>query len=133
MKDNFYSQSSERLKSERIRLGLNQAQAGELCGVSREMWGKYERGDAVPGGEVLFSFVAAGADVQYIFTGIRSSYPPNEDEPPTNCVDLNIKKMTKVMRNLSDKQQAELINQAEEKQQLNQCKVELEEFKKKVG
>jgi transcriptional regulator with XRE-family HTH domain len=71
MNDNFFSQAAERLKSERIRLGLNQAQAGDLCGVSREMWGKYERGLAVPGGEVLFSFAAKGADIQFIFTGIR--------------------------------------------------------------
>ena len=70
MNDNFYSQSASRVKSERIKLSLNQAQAGDLCGVSREMWGKYERGDAVPGGEVLFAFAAAGADIQYILTGI---------------------------------------------------------------
>ena len=68
MKDNFLSQSSERLKSERLKLGINQAQAADLCGVSREIWGKYERGNAVPGGEVLFSFAAAGADIQYILT-----------------------------------------------------------------
>lgn len=59
---------------------MNQAVAGEKCGVSREMWGKYERGAAVPGGEVLFSFAAAGADVQYILTGIRSSVALAPDE-----------------------------------------------------
>jgi transcriptional regulator with XRE-family HTH domain len=73
MSDNFVSQSAERLKLECSRLKLKQFQAAELCGVSREMWGKYERGQAVPGGEVLFSFAAVGADVQYILTGIRSA------------------------------------------------------------
>lgn len=72
MNENFLSHSAERLKTARKDLGLNQAEAAELCGVSREMWGKYERGIAVPGGEVLFAFAAAGADVQYILTGIRS-------------------------------------------------------------
>jgi transcriptional regulator with XRE-family HTH domain len=76
MNENFYSLSSARLKTERIRLELKQAGAAELCGVSREIWGKYERGVVVPGGEVLFSFAAAGADVQYILTGIRSGTLP---------------------------------------------------------
>jgi transcriptional regulator with XRE-family HTH domain len=71
MKDNFISQSAIRFKEERKKLGLNQAQTAGLCFVSREMWGKYERGEAVPGGDVLFFFAAMGADVQYILTGIR--------------------------------------------------------------
>lgn len=73
MNENFYSQFAERLKNERDRLGLSQAEAGDLCGVSREMWGKYERGKGVPGGEVLFSFAAAGADINYILTGQRTN------------------------------------------------------------
>ena len=79
MNDNFYLHSSERIKSERIRLGLKQAEASELCGVSRVMWGKYERAEAVPGGQVLLSFAAAGADVQYILTGIRSATAINPE------------------------------------------------------
>lgn len=66
---NFNYLCAERIKNERARLSLTQAQAAMLCGVSREMWGKYERGQAVPGGEVLSSFAEAGADVQYILLG----------------------------------------------------------------
>ncbi|EEE7824274.1 helix-turn-helix domain-containing protein [Salmonella enterica] len=66
---NFDSQCAIRLKSERKRLGLNQASIAEVCGVSREIWGKYERGVAVPGGNVLRSFAVNGANVQYILTG----------------------------------------------------------------
>jgi transcriptional regulator with XRE-family HTH domain len=69
MNDNFNSLSAARLKSERLKLNKKQAEAADLCGVSREMWGKYERGLATPGGEVLFSFAAAGADMHYILTG----------------------------------------------------------------
>ena len=58
---------------------LTQAGAAEQCGVSREIWGRYERGLAVPGGEVLFSFANAGADVQYILTGVRSSVSSVEE------------------------------------------------------
>lgn len=62
------------LEEERKRLGLSQAEAGALCGVSREMWGKYERGIAVPGGDVLEAFAQAGADVLYILTGKRTTH-----------------------------------------------------------
>lgn len=70
--ENFYSLLPPRVKEERERLGLTQAGIAMKCGVSREMWGKYERGQAIPGGDVLFSFAQAGADVQYIITGQRS-------------------------------------------------------------
>lgn len=61
------------LKDERKRLGLSQAEAAETCGVSREIWGKYERGLTMPGSEALYAFANFGADIQYVFTGIRSS------------------------------------------------------------
>lgn len=70
---NFTSQCIYRLKSERKRLSLNQADAAALCGVSRETWGKYERGSMVPGGDVLLSFSTNGANIQYILTGEESS------------------------------------------------------------
>ncbi|UWS32135.1 helix-turn-helix domain-containing protein [Erwinia pyrifoliae] len=66
---NFDSLCANRLKFERKRLGLNQASIAELCGVSREIWGKYERGAAVPGGNVLRSFAINGANIQYVLTG----------------------------------------------------------------
>lgn len=66
---NFDSHCANRLKNERKRLGLNQASIAELCGISREIWGKYERGIAVPGGNVLCSLALNGANVQYILTG----------------------------------------------------------------
>ncbi|HFK1634811.1 helix-turn-helix domain-containing protein [Klebsiella oxytoca] len=70
---NFDSLCATRLKSERARLKLSQIQVSGLCGVSREMWGKYERGAAVPGGDVLASFANNGGDIQYVLTGNRSN------------------------------------------------------------
>lgn len=67
----FSSLFSPRVAEERKRLGLSQEAAGQTCGVSREMWGKYERGKAVMGTEVLALFAVAGADVLYILTGQR--------------------------------------------------------------
>lgn len=36
------------------------------------MWGKYERGKAAMGAEVLAAFSEAGADVLYILTGTKN-------------------------------------------------------------
>ncbi|HJU70360.1 MAG TPA: helix-turn-helix transcriptional regulator [Paucimonas sp.] len=76
----FCSLSAPRIAEERKRLGFNQEAAGATCGISREMWGKYERGKAAMGGDVLMRFAAAGADVQYIITGVRSSVALAPDE-----------------------------------------------------
>ena len=71
----FSSLSSVLLKEERKRLRLNQAEIAGKCGVSREIWGRYERGTAVPGGEVLKALADLGADVQYILTGVNRAAP----------------------------------------------------------
>lgn len=58
---------------------LSQKEVADLCGVSREIWGKYERNQSVPGGDVLFSFAAAGADMNYIMTGQRAHLITDEN------------------------------------------------------
>lgn len=68
---NFFSLIAPRIVEERKRLELSQDAAARACGVSREMWGKYERDKATMGTEVLSAYGAAGADVLYILTGIR--------------------------------------------------------------
>lgn len=71
----------ERLKAARKNLGLNQAQAAEKCGVTRDTWSRYERGLVSPGMEVLAAFAAAGADMQYILTGEHERDPSLLDLP----------------------------------------------------
>lgn len=71
----------ERLKDARKSLGLSQAETADLVGVTREHWGRCERGEAVPGGEVLAALAIAGADVLYILTG-EPSQPTNQLTPP---------------------------------------------------
>lgn len=68
---NLSSLVGNRLQEERKNRGLSQAEAGAVAGVSREMWGRYERG-ALPGGEALLALAAAGFDVGYILTGQRT-------------------------------------------------------------
>jgi transcriptional regulator with XRE-family HTH domain len=70
--ENFVS-LGERLREERNRIGLSQVKLADLCGLSREMIGKYETGRNVPGGEVLFLLAKAGADIGYILTGQRTA------------------------------------------------------------
>ena len=64
-------QISKRLTSERLRLGMTQAEAAETCGVTRSMWGRYEKGKASMGCDVLVRFASVGGDVNFILTGIR--------------------------------------------------------------
>lgn len=63
----------DRLREERVRLGLTQLEIAEQIGIRREMWSRYERGDAAPGGDALAGFVAIGGDAQYVLGGGRSS------------------------------------------------------------
>jgi len=69
MNETFQSLFGARLKEERKALGLSQEEAAIQMGVTREHWGRCERGLAVPGGEVLAALATAGADVIYILTG----------------------------------------------------------------
>lgn len=81
MNENFFLQIGGRLTEVRKSLGFKtQEAAADASGVSREMWGKYERGQAMPGGEVLFSFAQKGADVQYILTGMPAANALAPDE-----------------------------------------------------
>lgn len=60
----------DRLRAERERIGIRQADAALLCGVTREMWGRYERG-AMPNSGVLVALIGHGFDVNWILGGTR--------------------------------------------------------------
>lgn len=63
---------SERLTSERERLGLTQKAMAEVCGVSIRSQSNYESGERMPDATYLAALAAAGADVLYVLTGSRS-------------------------------------------------------------
>lgn len=63
------SHPGQRLREQRIALGWTQDEAASKVGVSREMWGKYERDKAKPGGDILSKMGQAGIDVAYVLTG----------------------------------------------------------------
>ncbi len=62
----------ERLREERKRLGLSQADFGALGGVKANAQGKYEADERSPDAEYLTGLSAAGVDVLYLLTGQRT-------------------------------------------------------------
>ncbi len=62
----------ERLKSERLRLGLSQARVGSIGGVEVNAQGRYENGIRYPRADYLAAISGLGIDVLFVITGRRS-------------------------------------------------------------
>lgn len=67
----------ERLKEERERLGLNQADFGTIGGVNRNSQANYEKGERSPDASYMAAVAAIGVDVLYVITGART---PSREE-----------------------------------------------------
>lgn len=65
--------SGDRLREERVALGLKQEEFAQLGGVNRNTQGSYEKGDRNPDTAYLTAIAAAGVDIFYVITGVRSS------------------------------------------------------------
>ena len=61
----------ERLKEERIRLGLTQAEFGDLAGVKNVTQSRYESGLNSPNTDYFECIAKYGVDINYILTGKR--------------------------------------------------------------
>ena len=61
-----------RIKEERERLGFDQEPFAALSGASRYSQIDWEKGKSFPNAKALAAWAAAGADVQYILTGVRA-------------------------------------------------------------
>ncbi len=59
----------ERLRAERERLGLTQAEFSALGGVGRNAQRRYETDERAPDSDYLTRIADAGADILYIVTG----------------------------------------------------------------
>jgi phage repressor protein C with HTH and peptisase S24 domain len=68
----------ERLKAERQRLGLAQADFGAKCGVSKTSQFNYESGERSPDGVYFFKASELGVDTLYVITGSRP-HAANDD------------------------------------------------------
>jgi transcriptional regulator with XRE-family HTH domain len=61
----------DRLRDERKRFKLNQTQSGELCGVQKQTFVRWELGDSFIPADKLALLGENGFDVLYIVTGRR--------------------------------------------------------------
>lgn len=73
MKEMKYVQIGERLKEDRMRIGVSQVDFAEECGSSRNALLQWERGETTPNASVLAAMASLGIDVLYVVTGQRSA------------------------------------------------------------
>lgn len=73
--------SGQRLKEERVRLGLKQDEVANYIGCSTRSQINYENGERSPDSDYLRLFASMGGDVQYVITGVRSVHPAPQDGP----------------------------------------------------
>ena len=71
--------TGERIKEERERLGLSQADFAALADSTRKTLFNWESGAATPNATVLAAWAAHGLDVLYVVTGQRSPSIPATD------------------------------------------------------
>ena len=65
---------TDRLREERIRLGLTQEELAVLGGIRVNAQSVYERGARVPNANYLSNVARAGVDVLYVVTGERTPH-----------------------------------------------------------
>ncbi len=85
---------ADRLKSERKRLKLNQAEFGEACGVKNIAQSNYEKGKRTPDSDYLQKAHKLGVDTNYLITG----------EPTHNAINTDEAFLLQKFRNLSEEQ-----------------------------
>lgn len=78
----------DRLREERIRLGLNQGELAFVAKVSKTTQFNYEKGERSPDGPYLANVAAIGVDVLYVLTGVRAA-PSSADLSPDESELLN--------------------------------------------
>lgn len=71
---------AERLREERLRLGLNQTDFAASGGVKRDAQQNYESGLRRPDSSYLEAIAALGVDVAYLLTGQRNASELSADE-----------------------------------------------------
>lgn len=69
----------ERLREERVRLGMSQTTFGEVGGVTKKTQMLYEGGERAPDAAYLAAAAGSGVDVRYVVTGLRDA--PAQEVP----------------------------------------------------
>lgn len=81
------SSFGERLKEERLRLGLSQEEFGEIGGVQKLAQRNYEKGNRNPDASYIAAVTAAGVDILYVLTGQRNDAAPALSSRETALLD----------------------------------------------
>lgn len=68
----IFGELGARLRAERKRIGLNQADFAALGGSALNSQNRYETGQALPKLDYLFTLAQHGVDVGYVVTGVRT-------------------------------------------------------------
>jgi transcriptional regulator with XRE-family HTH domain len=71
-------QVSERIKSERKRLGYSQTELAEIAHATRGTVANWEGGAGSPDADALAAMANVGLDVLYVVTGDHSFVPPRK-------------------------------------------------------
>lgn len=72
--DNKFVSFGERLRSERLRIGMQQLELAEACAVARKTLSVWEKGEQTPNAAILSRMAEAGMDVLYVVTGRRAGH-----------------------------------------------------------
>lgn len=97
-----------RLKEERKRLGFNQAEFSGLAGRTKKTMIDYEKGISSPDARFLSAIASAGADVQYILTGVRMLLGVDVDRL-TLAIETVEEGLEKTKRTMKPDKKAELV------------------------
>jgi len=65
--------SGDRLREERVALGLKQEELAQVGEVNRNTQGSYEKGDRNPDIAYLTAIATTGVDIFYVITGQRNA------------------------------------------------------------
>lgn len=69
MQEKNFASYGDRLREERIRIGLQQLDLADSCAVSRRTLSSWENGEAAPNAPALAVMAELGVDVLYVVTG----------------------------------------------------------------
>jgi len=110
-----------RLKAERERLGLNQAEFAALGGASKRSQVDWEQGKLVPNAEFLAQLAGQGVDVQFVLTGIASSttLSPEENELVISYRKLDVRGKARLLGLADGMNEAETPKAVQRNQEIN--------------
>ncbi|SDJ88749.1 XRE family transcriptional regulator [Billgrantia gudaonensis] len=81
------SNLGERLRQERIRLGMSQEEFGAVGGVKKVAQSNYETGKRFPDSQYMERLAASGVDIQFVVSGIHSGNSQTAAPPAAYRVD----------------------------------------------